>query len=100
MPQQFIELTTGGIIPPNSMDKSRACVLMQKLSCDELETTAETLLRLLEDSDDMLFVICTGSFDEASNLVKIHKKRKNPLKKLTPFLWKFEMMKPNPTLSL
>ena len=29
MTQQFLELTTGGMLPPNSMAKLRQCVLMR-----------------------------------------------------------------------
>ena len=76
MTKQFLELTTGGRLPPNSMAKLRVRILMQKINCDVSETTAETLLRHLEEDDDMIFMSHTRSYDEASNLVKIHKKRK------------------------
>ena len=67
--QQLTKLTTGGRFPPNSMAKLRAWVFIQKFNCDRSETTAETLLRLLEDDDDVLFVRFAYSYDEASNLV-------------------------------
>ena len=76
MTQQFLELTTGGRLPPNSMAKLRQCVLMRKFKSTSSETTAEILLRLLEEDEEMSCVTCTGSFDEATDLVKIRKKRR------------------------
>ena len=62
MTQQFLELTIGGRLLPNSMAKLRACVLMNKLNCDGSETTAETLARLLVEDRDTLHVSYTGSY--------------------------------------
>ena len=83
MTQQFLELTTGRRLPPNSMAKLRQCVLMRKFKSTSSETTAEILLRLLEDDEEMLCVTCAGSFDEATDLVKIRKGGKNRTKPKT-----------------
>ena len=63
------------------MAKLRTCVLIQKFNCDGSETTDENLHLLLEEDDAMLHMSYTGSYDEASNLVKKHKKRKKSSKK-------------------
>ena len=77
------------------MAKLRHCVLMRKFNFNSSETTAEVLLRLLEEDEDMLCVTCTGSYDGASNLVKIRKGAKNLTKAKMPHQLKYMILKLN-----
>ena len=77
MTRQFLELTAGGRLSPNSVAKLRQCVLMMKFNSNSSEITVEDLLSLLEEDEDTLCVTCTGSYDDSSNLVEIRKAVKN-----------------------
>lgn len=81
--QQLLELSCGNKLPRNSLAKLREAVLMRKYQTNGSETTAETLIRLLNNDDNISCVCCTGSYDEAKQLVKVNKKRKSRGKNIT-----------------
>ena len=58
------------------MNKLRETVLMRKHGVSINESTAETLFRLLDNDDAQSCVCCTGSYDEAKELVRVRLKRK------------------------
>ena len=68
--QQFLDLISGGKLPPNSIAKQRKAVIVRKHDCCSNEATLETLIRVLSEDDFMSFVRHTSSCDGAKQLEK------------------------------
>ena len=81
MAQQLLEISNGSILPTNSINKLRETVLMRKFGVKGKESTAETLLRILDNDDSQSYVSYTGSYDQTKQLVRVRRKRKNNNKK-------------------
>ena len=52
-------------------------VLARKQVSSSNESVAETLIRLLKNEETMAYLFCTSSYDEANQLVRVRRKRKN-----------------------
>ena len=79
---QFLQLLTGGRLSTGSINSMRNHALVRKHVTNPDETTAETLIRMLKSNDDIEFVSYAASCNEALDLVKVRKQRKN-LKNMT-----------------
>ena len=60
-------------ITSNSMSKMRRAVLISKHKNQTGESTAEILLRMLEEMPGVTYCYMTGSYDEALNKVRVRK---------------------------
>ena len=78
---QFVDLVGGRKLPSKSMAKLRETVLIRKHQTRDNESAVKTLVRLLTEDDTISYASCTGSYDEAKQLVKVRKKRKSKGKK-------------------
>ena len=74
--QQFLEISDGSKLPLNSINKLRDAILMRKYGVAGKESTAETSLRILDNDDSQSYICCTGSYDQAKQLVRVRRKRK------------------------
>ena len=61
--QQFSHLVNGSEMPRNSIGKLRGTVLMRKCQSDRHESTAETLMRILDSDSTQSCARFTGSHD-------------------------------------
>ena len=76
MPQQFLELSGGVKFLYKSVTKLREMVLVGKHTVISDESDAETSIRLLSEDNTTSCVSCTGSYDEATKLERVRRKRK------------------------
>ena len=60
-------------ITNDSISKMRRAVLIKKHKNDKGESTAETLLKMLDDMEGVTCCYMTGSYDEALNKVRVRK---------------------------
>ena len=81
--QHLLEISNGSKFPKNSINKLRYAVLMHKFRVGGEESTAETLMQIL-DSDDTQYYVChTGSYDWTKKLVRAWRKRNKKYEKPT-----------------
>ena len=71
-----------GTLPCKSIAKLHETVLLRKYQTNSKESAAKSLTWLLTKDDAISYVMHAGSCDEASQLVKIHRKRKSKGKKI------------------
>ena len=77
MANLFMELLGGGKLSRKSISKLRETVLIRRYDSNLNESTAETLIRLLNEDESITHLSCAGSYDQAQQLVRVRKKRKS-----------------------
>lgn len=60
-------------VTSDSISKMRRAVLIKKHKNDKDESTAETLLKMLDNMDGVTYCYMTGSYDDALNKVRVRK---------------------------
>ena len=74
---EYLNITTNLNLSAIAIKKLRRTVLLRKHQNDGESSTAEVLVKMLEERDDMHYVMYTGNYDEASRKVRVRKKNKN-----------------------
>ena len=75
--QLFLDLQVGSKLPINIIAKLRQTALVRKHSSPNEETTAEVPMCMLPDDTKIACACYASSCDEANQLVKVRRKRKN-----------------------
>jgi len=76
--QEFIDMKHGVQLNKNSIKKMKQTVLLDKFKegGEKEETTAQTLLRMLENNENLDYVAYFGSYQEAEDTVRVRKQSK------------------------
>ncbi len=73
----LLSVVSGNRLSSDSIKKMRRAVLISKhRNHDSTESTADTLIRMLEEIEGMYYCYITGSYDEALDLVRVRKVKK------------------------
>jgi len=71
--QLLLNVMSGDTISDNAMKKMRSAVVVSSLSKEPGDSVADTLLKMLEKREDVLYCYMTGFYNEARNKIRVRK---------------------------
>lgn len=71
--QLLLSVLNGTTVTPDAMSRMRRAVLISKHGNAKNESTADTLIRMLEEKEGTTYCYMTGSYDEALDKVRVRK---------------------------
>ena len=78
---EFVAMESGVKLSEDSLQRLKSQVSMSKFGTEGTDSSAgQKLVHMLEERDDCDFIMLTGSYDEATNLVRVTKKRRTKVK--------------------